>query len=202
MRIAVLTPSLPERGELLAEAAASVRAQTLRPAVHAIAVDYENAGIGALLNRLARGTEAEWLARLDDDDLLQPSHLEVLSSAAEKADVVYSWCDVAPRVENGVVPDLPAVLEEDRWLPNQDFDESRLRAGNYIPATTLVRRSLWAELAGWREDGWRFGGERDDPARTEDWDFWLRALDAGARFVCVPRVTWTYRYHGGNLWLR
>ena len=52
MRIAVLTPSLPERGELLAEAAASVRAQTLKPAVHAIAVDYENAGIGALLNRL------------------------------------------------------------------------------------------------------------------------------------------------------
>jgi hypothetical protein len=115
---------------------------------------------------------------------------------------VYSWCHVAPRVANGTVPELPAVLAENGWLPNQDFDEDRLRAANYIPATTLVRRALWTKLAGWREDGWRFGAEHDDPALTEDWDFWLRALDARARFVCVPKVTWTYRYHGGNLWLR
>lgn len=202
MRIAVLTPSLPDRGELLAEAVASVRAQTHRPTVHAIAVDYDSDGIGALLNRLAGSTDAEWLARLDDDDLLEPNHLEVLGSAADRADVVYSWCQVAPRVADAVVPDVPAVLGENRWVPNQEFDEARLRAGNYIPATTLVRRSLWAELGGWREDGWRFGGEREDPALTEDWEFWLRALDAGARFVCVPVVTWTYRYHGGNLWLR
>jgi hypothetical protein len=25
------------------------------------------------------------------------------------------------------------------------------------------------------------------------WDLWVRALDAGARFKCVPAVTWTYR---------
>lgn len=198
MRIAVLTPSLPDRGELLAEAVASVRTQTYRPAAHAIAIDYENDGIGALLNRLAHSTDAEWLARLDDDDLLQPNHLEVLCSASKDADIVYSWCAVEAR---GDVPE-PDVLTRNRWLPNQEFDEQRLRAGNYIPATTLVRRSLWAELDGWREDGWRFGGDRDDPAMTEDWDFWLRALDAGARFKCVPVVTWTYRFHGGNLWLR
>jgi glycosyltransferase involved in cell wall biosynthesis len=202
MRIVVLTPSLPERGELLAEAVASVRMQTVRPAMHAIAIDFENAGIGALLNRLARSADVDWLARLDDDDLLQPNHLEALSTKAEDADVVYSWCEVAPRVVNGVLPAPPAVLGQTRRRPTQWFDEARLPAGNYIPATTLVRRTLWAELGGWREDGWRFGGERDDPALTEDWDFWLRALDAGARFVCVPEVTWIYRYHGNNLWLR
>lgn len=198
MRIAVVTPSLPDRGELLAEAVASVRAQTHRPVAHAIAIDHESDGIGALLNRLASGSDAEWLARLDDDDLFHPNHLEVLTSAAKDADVVYSWCDVEAR---GDVPE-PDVIIRNGWLPNQEFDEERLRSGNYIPATALVRRSLWAELGGWREDGWRFGGEREDPTLTEDWDFWLRALDAGARFVCVPVVTWTYRYHGGNLWLR
>jgi len=28
---------------------------------------------------------------------------------------------------------------------------------------------------------------------NEDHDLWVRALDAGARFRCIPEVTWTYR---------
>jgi GT2 family glycosyltransferase len=199
MRVAVLTPSLPERGDLLAEAVESVRAQSLAPAVHAIGIDYDDVGIGAMLNGLARGTDAEWLARLDDDDLLKPNHLAVLSARADEADIVYSWCEVAP--VNGETP-TPSVLGEGGWVPNQDFDADRLREGNYIPATALVRRSLWEKIGGWLEDGWGFRTPRKDPAATEDWDFWLRALDADARFVCVPEVTWTYRYHGGNLWFR
>jgi hypothetical protein len=182
---------------MLAEAIDSVCRQTLKPAVHAIGIDYEGVGIGAMLNRLAVGSHAEWLARLDDDDLFAPSHLEVLGSRVDEGDVIYTWCDVQPR---GTV-DPPAVLGSNGWTPNQDFDEDRLRSRNYIPGTTLVRRSLWEEVGGWLEDGLGFGDGRT-AGRAEDWDFWLRALDAGARFHCVPEVTWTYRYHGGNLWFR
>ena len=199
--IAVLTPSLPDRGEMLVEAAESVRMQTARPSVHAIGVDYEDIGIGRMLNRLAAGVEAEWLARLDDDDLFKPNHLEVLASGVGAADVVYSWCDVVGRSANGVTPPVPAVLGPAGWMPNQDFDADLLRERNYIPATALIRRSLWQELGGWLESGWGLDDDRRN-ARAEDWDFWLRALDAGARFSCIPEVTWTYRYHGANLWFR
>jgi hypothetical protein len=26
----------------------------------------------------------------------------------------------------------------------------------------------------------------------------LRALEVSATFKCVPEITWTYRFHGGN----
>jgi hypothetical protein len=44
-----------------------------------------------------------------------------------------------------------------------------------------VRVSLWRELGGYRD------------VHNEDHDLWVRALDAGARFRCIPEVTWTYR---------
>ena len=202
MRIAVLTPSLPDRSEMLAEAVESVRAQSLRPCVHMVGVDYDDIGIGAMLNRLVGSTDAEWLARLDDDDLLEPNHLELLSSRAGEADVVYTWCDVRPHAAEGSTPEPPSVLGPDGWIPNQEFSEDRLRSRNYIPATALVRRSLWETVGGWLEGGMGLRDGRRGAELAEDWDFWLRALDAHARFVCIPEVTWIYRYHGANLWLR
>jgi hypothetical protein len=200
--IAVLTPSLPGRADMLAEAMASVQAQTLTPVSHVVGIDYERVGIGRTLNHLASSAEADWLARLDDDDLFMPNHLEVLSTGVEDADVIYTWCDVKPRARNGVVPPVPAVLGPAGWIPNQEFDANLLRERNYIPATTLTRKSLWREIGGWTLPGWGVGEAPRQPEFAEDWDFWLRALDAGARFLCIPEVTWTYRYHGENVWFQ
>lgn len=170
--ISVLTASLPSRAPMLAECMASVAAQTHRPVEHLVGVDHAGVGPSAIRTRLAAAAIGEWVAIVDDDDLLYPQHLERLLAASTDAAVVYSFCDVEGR----------------DWNPNRAFDADALRAGNYIPITTLIRADL-ARSLGWRErvaNGW------------EDWDFWLRALDAGARFVCVPEVTWRYRFHGGN----
>jgi GT2 family glycosyltransferase len=193
--IAVLTPTLPRRTEMLAEAIASVEAQTLKPAAHLIGVDHAGVGIGLMLNRLAAATRCQWLARLDDDDLLEPRHLEVLASAVPDADVVYTWCRIAPRVGPDGEPPTPSVLGT-WWTPNQEFDPDALRVANYIPATALIRRSLWEDIGGWSATG------PPPQGAGEDWDFWLRALDHGARFRCIPEVTWIYRYHGANVWFR
>jgi len=174
--VVVVTASLPERHEYRAEAIRSVEAQTLQPVAHIVMIDYERAGPAAMLNRMlpaAAATGAEWFAQLADDDLLLPHHLETLVAHATDADIVYPYCEVEGRA----------------WNPNQSFDPNLLRVLNFIPATTIIRTSLCVEL-GWRTDA-RHG--------FEDHDFWIRALDAGARFVCVPEVTWTYRFHGSNL---
>jgi hypothetical protein len=202
MRIAVLTPSLPGREDMLGEAMESVRKQSLQPSVHAVGVDYDRVGIGKMLNLLAASTESEWLARLDDDDLFLPDHLEVLASGAGDADVIYTWCEVRARPTDGTSPPVPAVLGPNGWIPNQEFDADLLRTRNYIPATTLIRRSLWHELGGWSLPGWGVGEMPNEPEYAEDWEFWLRALEVGARFLCIPKVTWVYRYHGGNVWFR
>ncbi len=200
--IGVLTPSLPGREDMLAEAMASVQAQTVKPTIHVIGIDHARVGIGRMLNQLARGVDTEWLARLDDDDVFKPNHLEVLSSGADQADVVYTWCEVAPRARNGQAPAVPSVLGPAGWIPNQEFDAEKLRERNYIPATTLIRKSLWESIGGWSLPGWGVQDTPREPEFAEDWDFWLRALDAGARFLCIPEVTWTYRFHGENVWFK
>ena len=69
--------------------------------------------------------------------------------------------------------------------PNRSFDAEALRGENYIPSTSLISADLIRELEGWNVQA-RNG--------FEDWDFWLRALDAGAEFRCVESVTWRYRF--------
>lgn len=173
--LTVIIPTVAGRGELLMEAVHSIEAQTLPPLGFKVATDHELAGPHAPLNELARGVYTTWLFRLDDDDLLDPDHFEVLSHwLDDDADIVYTFC----RIEGGG-DDHPPGQFQDRWQAEYGWDY--LRTTNFIPSAAAIRTSLWREL----------GGLRDHP--FEDWDFWVRALDAGARFRCVPAVTWTYR---------
>lgn len=175
MSISVITAALPSRPGMLAEAIASVAAQTLRPIEHLIGIDHARRGSSAVRNGLLAAAQGEWIAVLDDDDLLDPTHLESLS--AHDADIVYPFTRISGR--------------EGWHFGNFGFDADRLRRGNYIPVTALVRASLLRELGGWRDAS-------DCTAGFEDWDLWLRALDAKARFACTGEITWTYRFHAGN----
>mgnify|MGYP001615377579 CR=1 FL=1 len=176
MTVTVVTPSLPGRGDMLREAIDSVNGQLIMPAAHLIGIDHERAGTARAKPRLSSAATTEWVATLEDDDLLDPNHLTMLRGATENADIVYSWCRVTGR---------------EGWNPNRLFDPQSLLEGNYIPSTALIRRDLILDLNGWKDS-------RDVPHGWDDWDFWKRALDLGARFRCVPEVTWTYRFWGGN----
>ena len=57
-----------------------------------------------------------------------------------------------------------------------------------IPSFALIRRSLWFSLGGYDETA----------VREEDRKMWIKAMDAGARFVRVDEPTWVYRQHKGN----
>ena len=175
--VSVLTAALPSRLAMLGDACASVRAQRHPAAEHLIGVDYDRRGSSAVRNDLLAAANGSWVAVLDDDDVLLPNHLEALIAASADADVVYSFCQVTGR--------------PDGWTPNREFDADALREGNFIPVTALIRRSLLDELGGWRNSA-------DCLYGFEDWRLWLDALDAGARFVCVPEVTWVYRFGSTN----
>lgn len=167
--ISVITPSLPTRTSMLAQACASVAAQTLRPVEHLVGVDYQRDGSAHVRNRLASVATGTWLAFLDDDDLLHAHHLATLAQHSDDADLVYS--------------------RPDGYDPTRPFDPDALRAGNFIPVTVLVRASAFRAAGGFPDDA---------PNGWEDWACWLELLDAGARFRFVDRVTWTYRLHDGS----
>jgi hypothetical protein len=62
-------------------------------------------------------------------------------------------------------------------------------AGDLVPApTAVVRLALHREL-----------GRFDESLPSEDYEFWLRALRAGATFVYDERVLVRLRQHGANV---
>lgn len=168
----MVTAAVEGRFDLLRRALDSVRAQTLQPVDHLIAVDYARRGTGPTLDKLARAVDTEWIATLDDDDELLPHHLETLYAQRHEADVVYPYCRVVGRRPLHYV--------------NRPFDPVLLRQRNFIPATALIRTATLRAAGGWPNH------------RLQDYKLWLRLLDAGARFQHVPEVTWIYHYHGKN----
>lgn len=166
--VTVLTAAIPERFDLLREALDSVAAQTMQPAEHIVVFDYDRRGTADALNRGLASVTSEWVATLDDDDVLYPDHLDTLVGASRFADVVYSYCDCDFDIH-----------------VNAPFNPVALRAQNYIPTTALIRTDTLRAVGGWPNE------------REQDWALWLRLLDAQARFTYVPKVTWRYRRHGG-----
>lgn len=174
--ITVLTPTLPERGEMLRECVASIAAQTCPPEAHLIAVDFHRKGPGYWFRYLGAQVETEWLCAMGDDDLLYPHHFEVLLRSLEDdpdVDVLWTYCD-----SSGI---------HTYTAYNQPFDSNLLKRCNVVAQTALVRREVY-ELA---------GGFKDE--HQEDWNLWKRIDALGARFRSIPQVTWEYRFHGHNL---
>lgn len=172
--ITVLTASLPERAEQLADAIESVEAQTLTAHEHKVWLDDAREGPAACRNRLLAKTGSEFVAFLDDDDVLYPQHLEVLAIAQNEtdADLVFSWHDGGP-----------GVPRYESWDASAYWTITNGR--NVIPVTVLARTAAIREA-----------GCFDPADRYEDHALFLRMLALGMTFVCVPQVTWWYRING------
>lgn len=169
--ITVITPTIPGRYELLGEAVMSVRAQTLPAVEHLILYDAWGEGPAVTRNRLLRMVRTPWVAFLDDDDVLDPDHLEVLHARVLEspgAAVAWSWHRGGPPT-----PRCRTMREAARYMS----------AGrNVIPVTVLALTSSVIASGGF-----------DPDARYEDYDLWMRMEKRGLGFAVVPRDTWTYR---------
>jgi glycosyltransferase involved in cell wall biosynthesis len=182
-RVSVLTPTREGREARLVEAIESVAAQTLPPEAHLVMLDADREGPAVARNALLAVAETPLVAFLDDDDLLDPDHLERLVSrlAREEADVAWSYC----RTEGVDAVRVP------RPRNDREF-ETLMRGGrNCVPVTVVAR----AEAI-------RAAGGFDPRDRYEDYSLWMRLLRLGAVFSCERRETWTYRFLGENrTWL-
>jgi glycosyltransferase involved in cell wall biosynthesis len=181
--VAVITPTIAGRDALLEEAKACVRAQTIE-CQHLVGLDARPEPEGPAMIRnvlLARASElgAEYVAFLDDDDLIDPDHVETLLTAmhAEQADLAMSWY----RPE-GDAPETPRFYVWDDWCLG-----TMIGGRNLIPVTVVAR--LEPILA---------AGGFDPDDRYEDYSLWLRMLEQGATISVTPRETWTYRCLGEN----
>ncbi len=138
---------------------------------------------------LARGT---YIAYLDDDNLWDPEHLDVLVTEIEKmgTDAVYSrW---------RYVGDGPGSGEDFEWVQMTQRTAAALTVHpmhNFIDTSAiLLSKSAFVQALGpklWNEELRRFG----------DWEMVSTSIKARLRWRGVDRVTFTYRWHGKNLQL-
>lgn len=171
-QVTVVVPYHPARATngMLQRAVTSVNAQTI-PHQLLIIEDTERQGAAATRQRGLDQVTTPWVAFLDSDDELDPTHLEqLLACAAETdADYVYPWF----RVKGGTDP-FPMFY-------GKPWDNAHPHS---TTITILVRTELAQRI--------RFTG-----VYGEDYAFTLRCVADGARIVHHPARTWTW-WHGGH----
>ena len=139
----------------------------------------ENHGQSNTLNRCLGLSRGDWIGWLNADDFFLPSALhDACAAFGDGVDVVFG---------DGAILDIEARFS--RLLPEHPFSLWTLRYwGTYLPVgSVFLRRSLVAQL-GWRAD----------LSLLLDWDLWLRAAEAGARFRYVSAPFAAARYHEGQ----
>jgi glycosyltransferase involved in cell wall biosynthesis len=148
-----------------------------------VRLDKDREGACKNRNRLLFEANQEFVAFLDDDDVLYPEHIEELYDLLikENADVAYS---------------LPKVLSGEYEIPldcvfggmkDFSFNPDTLLERNFIPVTVVARRKKLVDAGGFQHLKGYYG---------EDHGLWLKLLYAGAKFVHLPKVTWEYRWWG------
>jgi GT2 family glycosyltransferase len=208
-RVTVLIPTY-NRPEFLVEALASLTAQTATsfevivlndggsipppvrfPGLALTTINLRHGGQSAALNfglSLAKGT---YVTVAQDDDLVLPDKISVLTQALDDAEM-----------DTGAVYSLPKYTDENNE-PLECSPKLRgylhahptvtwgdvLEDGLFIHGTgTMYRRIVLQAIGGW-----------DETLQTaEEYDLHLRLLKAGWTFQAVDAVTVTYRRHRGG----
>ena len=143
-------------------------------------------GLVAALNLLHEEARAPLLSRFDADDVMHPRRLELQTGLLDE------------RAETDVVASLV-----------RHFPQSDVKEGNRVYETWLnglvehdeIVRDMFVELplpnpsVTMRAHVFERAGGFVDNDRPEDYDFWLRAWQAGCRFAKVPRVLHYWREH-------
>jgi GT2 family glycosyltransferase len=146
-----------------------------------------NQGVSGARNTGIRAARGEFVAFLDPDDLFLPDHLK---SAMGMLTGVEADVTCAP-VES--FRDGPGGWTHKAWFTGWRLDRfpSSLAVYNFIqPSAVVVRRSALMALNGFDTT----------PAiqHIEDYDLWIRLVEAGYRFAFMSSISARYRKHAGG----
>jgi glycosyltransferase involved in cell wall biosynthesis len=146
----------------------------------------EPLGVVAAANALASRARADLFVRIDGDDLAVPERLAATAAFADahrEVGLFGSLVRYFPREGLG-----PGMRRYEDWINGVRTHEAIVR--DRFVELPLAQPS-WALR---REVFERLGGYRDGPF-PEDYEFFLRAVEAGVQFAKVPEVLLRWREH-------
>jgi len=139
-----------------------------------------NKGISGASNAALAAATGEFVAMLDHDDELQPDALlEVVKLLNQRPDLDIIYTDEDKKSQDG--RRISPFFKPD-WSPNL------LLSCNYVAHLLTYRRSLVAELGGFRSE---FDG-------SQDYDLILRASERTARIGHIPLPLYSWRMISGS----
>lgn len=139
--------------------------------------------------------KGEYIARMDADDWAHPAKITRQLAYLETdgaIDGVSCRVKIVGNVESPEGQPREGFQRYEQWLnelcePEAIFAE-RFVESPIVNPTLLARRSLWEQLGGY--------ADTDGP---EDYDFFLRAMEAGLRFRKLPEVLFHWQDGPGRL---
>jgi glycosyltransferase involved in cell wall biosynthesis/GT2 family glycosyltransferase len=138
-----------------------------------------NRGLPGARNAGIRAARGRFVVPLDADDEIAPDFLARLEHALQRAPgAAFAQCWSELFGEQSAL-----------WVP-RPYNPYQLLLSNSVVGCVLLRRQAWEAVGGYAED-MRSG--------NEDWDLWLRLLDAGWEQVTVPAPLFRYRKHGVSM---
>lgn len=138
----------------------------------------ENSGASIARNTGITASQSEFCFMLDADNLLYPRCIEKHVAAIDA------------RPDAAAAYSLIEIFEGRRELFGAGvFVQEGLLHGNFIDLMALYRRSLLVGLKGFEKikSGW------------EDYDLWLRILEAKEIALHIPEITARYRHHYSSI---
>lgn len=145
-------------------------------------VKQANRGVAGAMNRCFNESRGEYVAKCDADDIWESDKLERQVEALlihPEIDIAFSGARFF-----GLTEGPRTLYPEAGVLEPRDLMRRLFRANFVCASSTLVRRSLYQQL-----------GPFVEGLACEDYDYWLRALRAGAVFFYDPKVLVRYRAH-------
>lgn len=140
----------------------------------------ENGHISKATNTALDMVTGEFVALMDDDDILTKDALYKVAKAINKnKNIEFIYSDEDKQ-------DMEGNLCEPHFKP--DFSESSLYGGNYICHFTIIKKTLLDKIGGFKE---KYVG-------AQDFDLFLRATEAAKKIYHIPEVLYHWRKVPGS----
>lgn len=145
--------------------------------------DYgDDKGKSKTLNKLLRESKYDWIAVQDDDDCWVNSKLEKQIPYIDRYDVIGTFIRYID--EEGNMCGFPHLHSY-----HDEIVELSFIGNNQVANTSAIfKKSDALEIDGWRTD---LDG-------IEDYDFWLRLMRNGKRFINIPEQLVLHRLHSNS----